>query len=160
MVTDWRHFSAQFREPFQKELEHLVPPWAVALAMSLYWTELQRGLEDDGLERGVIAVRLITGLVGSTGHFSSFGLRRLGLLLQIVDDLLDFEHDRANGELNCLATGRAASHLAFFSENRQQLLHLFRSDQIMRVAIERADQESQAMTRKLRLSRPVGPSTA
>lgn len=150
LITDWRSFSDDYRHRFESELEHLVPKWAAELAMHLYWAEARDALEDDGLERGVIAVKFITGLVGSEGHFSQFGIHRLGLLLQIVDDVLDFEQDVALGEQNCLVTTRAAGYLAFLHENRHEILGLFARDRIMRSVILRADRKAQAMARELR----------
>jgi len=88
VVTDWRSFSADFREPFERQLQSLVPS-ATELTMRLYWSEMQGTLGDDGLERGVIAAEFIIGLVGSEAFFDRFGIRRLGLLLQIVDDIIE-----------------------------------------------------------------------
>lgn len=149
VVTDWRSFSPYFRERFKRQLQRLVPEWAVGLTMQLYRSDLEEALQEDGLERGIIAVKLITGVVGSEDSFSGFGIRRLGLLLQIVDDVIDFEHDVAHEELNCLATSRGTLHLRFLKENKQQLLHLFRGDLVMRSVITHGIRRGEAMAQEL-----------
>lgn len=110
--------------------------------MDLYSADLQGILKDDGLERGSIAVEFITGIIGSGAFFSDFGIQDLGLLLQIADDILDFEHDVQNSELNCLATPRATKHLAFFKKHERRLLDLFRTDRAMYAVISHAGRKA------------------
>ena len=138
VATDWRSFSKGCLASLEGQLRCLVPDWAVELTMNLYRAEMREELGIDGLERGVIAVEFITGLIGPAPIFSAFGIRRLGLLLQIVDDIRDFEHDVAFDDVNCLATQRAGLYISFFRENLGDLIFLFRRDLVMRSVILQA----------------------
>lgn len=149
VVTDWRSFSSAFREPFENQLQRLVPEWAVELTMDLYWADRLGTLRDDGLERGGIAVEFITGVVGSKAFFAAFGIERLGRLLQIVDDVLDLEHDIDCGELNCLVRPLAAEYLEVLIDSQEEMLRLFRADWMMRLAIVRAGRKACLLLRKL-----------
>jgi hypothetical protein len=149
VVTDWRGFSSKFREPFEKQLQRLVPEWAVELTMELYWVDRFGTLSDDGLERGGIAVEFITGVVGSRAYFSAFGVKRLGQLLQIVDDVLDLEHDVDCDEMNCLVSPRATKYLEILMESQEEMVRLFRRDRTMCFAIVRAGRKARSMLWKL-----------
>src|ERR1043166_945148 len=76
------------------------------MAWALYDKESNDRLEDDGLERGAISLRFILKMMGcETQREATWGdLDDLGQLLQIVDDVFDYEDDVAAGEQNCLRT--------------------------------------------------------
>lgn len=154
VVTDWRSFSPELRECFEKQLRRLAPKREANLLMDLYWTELRSSLKNDGLERGVIALEVILGLVGSGAYFSQFGVHRLGCLLQVLDDVLDLERDTANGETNCLLGPSAAQHLDFLDENKRGLRALFRKDPPLRSVIERAFRKAQILGHELQSETP------
>lgn len=145
VVTDWRAFTEELRGPFEGILRHILPDWATELTWSLYWLEVHGKLADDGLERGVITVEVIVGLVGSREAFLGFGMRRLGLLLQIVDDVLDLEDDTEKEELNCLTTTRRDRHLRYLRDNMNQLLELFRRDRIMHTVVADAGKKASSL---------------
>ena len=58
---------------------------------------------DDGLERGIVATEFIIQLMRVREIFDrKCDIRQLGLNLQIVDDVLDWEDDTSKGDQNCL----------------------------------------------------------
>lgn len=151
VVTDWRDFSVEYRRIFQEQLAEFVPEWACERAMELYWSDLKRKVGRDGLDRGIITVELITGVLGSKSYFSKFGVQRLGLLLQVVDDILDIEKDIEDGGLNFLKGGDAGRYLEFFMLNKQSLMDLFEKDIFMKLAINRAYVKADVVRSRLNL---------
>jgi hypothetical protein len=107
VVTDWRHFDGQARDTYQNILRARVSePELQALAMGLYEKEELDLLAEDGLERGAIALRFTLRLMGcEKAREATWGkLDELGRLLQIVDDVLDYEDDIVVGDKNCLTS--------------------------------------------------------
>ena len=106
VVTDWRRFDQQSRIAFESILSDLSKPDLKELALDLYEKDFKTKLAADGLERGVIALRFIVKTMGcEKEREASWGdLTNLGELLQIVDDVLDYEDDVAAGDHNCLVT--------------------------------------------------------
>lgn len=113
VVTDWRHFDVKARSAFESVLTDLSRVELRELALTLYDKELRNQLLDDGLERGDIALRFILKTMGcETQREATWGdLSDLGQLLQIVDDVLDYEDDAAVGDLNCLRTAKRDLYL-------------------------------------------------
>lgn len=106
VVTDWRHFDKDARSAFESVLTDLSQPELRELALTLYDKETHNQLSEDGLERGAIALRFILKTMGcERQREGTWGdLDDLGQLLQIVDDVLDYEDDVAADDLNCLST--------------------------------------------------------
>jgi hypothetical protein len=114
VVTDWRAFDCSSFRCFDDVLHEVVSEQATrALALDLYDRERNRALDEDGLERGPIALRFILALANAnpTQESNEFEVIRLGRLLQIVDDVLDYEDDIAHGDLNCLTSPNRARYL-------------------------------------------------
>jgi hypothetical protein len=113
VVTDWRHFAENARSAFESILTDLSPFELRELALTLYDKEIHNHLLEDGLERGAIALRFILRTMGcETQREATWGdLNDLGQLLQIVDDVLDYEDDAAAGDLNCLRTANRDAYL-------------------------------------------------
>lgn len=129
VVTDWQHFDKKARAAFENILNELAEPELQHLALSLYDKELHNELADDGLERGSIALYFILGMMRCEKRRSEeWGdLADLGELLQIADDILDYEDDAAAGDQNCLMTASRDIHLRRFVEslNCQRTRQLF-----------------------------------
>jgi hypothetical protein len=106
VVTDWRHFDEEERSSLERILNDFSQPELRHMAWALYDKESNDRLEDDGLERGAISLRFILKMMGcETQREATWGdLDDLGQLLQIVDDVYDYEDDVAAGEQNCLRT--------------------------------------------------------
>lgn len=115
VVTDWRHYDDTARKTFEVILRARVPkPEIQYIAIGLYDKERFDALCADGLERGAIALRFTLKMMGcERARETAWGdLDRLGYLLQIVDDVLDFEEDVATGDTNCLKSPRRDMYLA------------------------------------------------
>jgi hypothetical protein len=106
VVTDWRHFDEKARGAFESILSELSEPELQELALTLYDKDSNNQLSESGLERGAIALRFILKMMGCEKQREETwdDLTDLGELLQIVDDVFDYEDDAAAGEQNCLAT--------------------------------------------------------
>jgi hypothetical protein len=106
VVTDWRHFDDESRRSLESILNDFSQSELRHMAWALYDKESNDRLEDDGLERGAISLRFILKMMGcETQREATWGdLDDLGQLLQIVDDVFDYEDDVAAGEQNCLRT--------------------------------------------------------
>lgn len=113
VVTDWRHFDKKARSTFENVLTDLSGIELRELALTLYDKELTNQLSKDGLERGAIALRFILKTMGcETQREAAWGdLDDLGELLQIVDDVFDYEDDAVAGEQNCLGTANRDVYL-------------------------------------------------
>lgn len=69
----------------------------------LYAKELEGRLERDGLVRGSVALELILRVMGVEQSFCQhLSIECVGEFLQIVDDLIDLEHDTRFSETNCI----------------------------------------------------------
>lgn len=86
---------------------------AYTLAHNLFIADCTDNLSDDGLERGSIALAFYHSLIGSKWmrQYSDEEIALSGRKLQIIDDLLDREEDRREGDKNCLLTEKAETYL-------------------------------------------------
>lgn len=144
VVTDWRHFDSTARQRFE-DILHLMrlEPELQTLAMKLYEKELFNQLEEDGLDRGYIALRFTLKMMRCEKEREAVwgDVDEIGRLCQIVDDVLDYEQDIACGDTNCLTSVRRDLYLKqliskFGSSETHRLFGHARSALI--IAIERA----------------------
>jgi hypothetical protein len=120
VVTDWRHFDKQARDTYYRILRARVSdPELQALAMDLYETEELDLLSEGGLERGAIALRFTLKMMGCEKARETIwgNLDELGRLLQIVDDVLDYEEDIVVGDKNCLTSTERYTYLQHLVSN-------------------------------------------
>lgn len=115
VVTDWyRGLPGGTRRhaAYLKLLARMAPPDLVTSAEELRLNDVDGRLDQDGLERGVLVVTIITRLIGSYDYFQErCDIGEMGRAMQIVDDVLDFRQDVRSGDLNCLATARRNEYL-------------------------------------------------
>ncbi|MBN1568431.1 MAG: hypothetical protein JXA73_11350 [Acidobacteria bacterium] len=114
VVTDWRCFDRESRRVFEEILRAMVPSVELQnLAIGLYEKEQSHKLEDNGLDRGSIALRFVLGKMQcEADRDAAWGdIDKIGRLLQIVDDVLDYEEDVVRGETNCLSSSRREIYL-------------------------------------------------
>jgi hypothetical protein len=114
VVTDWRMFAREDRLIFETILnERVSDPNVRQLALDLYVKEHRGELTSDGLERGPIALRFTLQLMQCerAREHDWPNVDELGELLQIVDDVLDYEDDLESGDINCLRSDRRTLHL-------------------------------------------------
>ena len=144
VVTDWRHFDPTARTAFQTVMRSLeIGTDLERVAMSLYQKEVSNHLNEDGLERGSIALRFTLTMMGcEKEREKTWGdVDEIGQLFQIVDDVLDYEDDIVAGDVNCLTSSKKQAHirrllLKFGSREVEQLFGSSRTALV--IAIERA----------------------
>ena len=129
VVTDWRNYDKSDFQAFKHLLNREVAGNLAVIALRLYEQERNGSLRLDGLSRGIDALEFVTKLIGSDEYIRhNLDFRNLGVVMQIVDDVLDWEDDQRNGELNCLLTSRSqqTKHLrallAFDMQRFQRIL--------------------------------------
>lgn len=102
VVTDWGK-SLDLQASYVKVLHSETSPALAEMALDLLKRDLEGTLSDDGLERGVVATEFVLQSMRIREIFDrKCDIRQLGLNLQIVDDVLDYEGDIAEGDQNCL----------------------------------------------------------
>src|SRR6266403_448044 len=152
VVTDWRHFDKGARSSFERILTNLSKVELRILAMRLYDKDLNNQLSGDGLERGAIALEFTLKTMGcEKQRAATWGdLIQLGELLQIVDDVFDYEDDAAVGDQNCLATPNRTAHLTRLLEdlNRETSRRLFGKRSVLISAIAHARKKATILLSK------------
>lgn len=112
VITDWRNFDPDLRVWYEKLLTNNVPAEIARLALDLYRDDRENQLERDGLSRGGIAAEFITRLVGNFDEVNSrFSVEYLGVLFQLVDDVLDIDEDIRDNATNCLLSSSRDDYL-------------------------------------------------
>jgi len=113
VITDWRSFDSASGDKFENMLEAYADSTLKDLAIQLYEKDRDNSLDDNGLERGSIALRFVTEMMEVRVRLEDKGvdIDATGRLLQLVDDILDLEDDAKAGEANCLLSPRRNSYL-------------------------------------------------
>jgi hypothetical protein len=150
VVTDWQEFDEKARGAFESILGELSSPELQELALRLYDQDSNNQLSENGLERGAVALRFILKMMGCEKQREArWGdLTDLGELLQIVDDIYDYEDDAAAGEQNCLTTANRNVYLNRLLESlgRQDTRRLFgHAPSVLVFAIGQARKKARAL---------------
>jgi hypothetical protein len=144
VVTDWRSFHPRDFEAFLATLRvEQIDPALSAIAIALYEKKKNGRIARDGLERGSVALRGVLTTMGCQDRcmFPWYDVDRVGELIQLVDDVLDYEDDTRNAELNCLHSPRRLEYLAAIQTDLDETAveRLFGSPRsILAVVIRRA----------------------
>lgn len=102
VVTDWGK-PRDLQTSFARILDSQTSPDLADMALDLLKRDTEGVLLDDGLERGVVALEFVLQMMRVREIFDrKCDIRQLGLDLQIVDDVLDWEDDVSKGDQNCL----------------------------------------------------------
>lgn len=148
VVSDW-HKAETLKVSYAGILNSETNPDLANLALDLLDRDLKGNLLDDGLERGVVAVECILQAMGIRQIFDrKCDIRNLGLNLQIVDDVLDYEDDISLGDQNCLTNPRLREdYLRRLPQdfNDLELHYLFPYGGILTYAIKLARQKAENM---------------
>jgi hypothetical protein len=153
VVTDWRSFDQDARKVFEKILRKSTSQVEVQkLAIDLYEKELSNTLRDDGLERGEIALRFIIKMMGceKAMEIKWNNIEEIGRLLQIVDDVLDYEDDLINEDMNCLKSIKRDIYLEelFQKFGDQNLYKLFgNQNSILVTVIKKAGKKAKLLSK-------------
>lgn len=150
VVTDWQYFDEKARCAFDSILSELSTPELQELALTLYDKDSNNQLSENGLERGAVALRFILKMMGCEKQREArWGdLTDLGELLQIVDDIYDYEDDAAAGEQNCLTTANRNIYLKRLLErlSHQDTRRLFgQGPSVLVFAIGQARKKARAL---------------
>jgi hypothetical protein len=112
VITDWRRFDCHALDIFKGILLAEARSDTMAIALELYAKDISGHLDEDGLERGSMALRFVTRTIGSEGFFAErVDIDFAGRLWQLVDDLLDYDADLKAGDLNCLTSANRVNYL-------------------------------------------------
>lgn len=112
VITDWRQFNSFTLEVGRKIIASETDADIARIAIDLYEKDASGLLADDGLERGSLALRFVTRLIGSEDFYANkMDIDHAGRLWQLVDDLLDYEADLQAGDLNCLGSSNRHRYL-------------------------------------------------
>lgn len=148
VVTDWRNFNPEARKAYEAVFRSMkLKPELKTIAIDLYEKEISGRLEEDGLDRGYIALRFILKMMDCEKDREVIwgDINEVGRLLQIVDDVLDYEQDIERGEMNCLTSdGRNVYLRKLISDfNPVKTKRLFGSGRsALVIAIERAREKA------------------
>lgn len=144
VVTDWRSFSPELLKIFRHLLESYTSPDLTKIALSLYVKDRDGQLGQDGLERGGIAFIFVTRLMGTETFFRERAdIERIGILLQLVDDILDYERDTKAKELNCFNSPRREDYLALANELSEDFVNIFSASFILPYVIRSARKKAE-----------------
>lgn len=147
VVTDWRRFDENAFATFKEILLKETDPQAANIATELYLKDASGQLDEDGLERGSIALKFVTHTIGSEHFFAErMDIDHAGRLWQLVDDLLDYDADLQTGDLNCLASSSRALYL----KKAELLLHepfasTFLQDRVLAYVARRAVEKARTL---------------
>lgn len=102
VVTDWGK-PTELQTFYAQILRSKASPELTNLALGLLDRDSKGILSEDGLERGVAALEFVLQMMKVREIFDrKCSIKRLGTSLQIIDDVIDWENDIANGDENCL----------------------------------------------------------
>lgn len=112
VLSDWGKEIPNPELTFEEVLKEETTDELRELALSLFEKDRSQNLENDGLERGYIAFLFTLKMMGVDSFYEAKGgIKNLGEILQIVDDIWDLERDTTEGQTNCLLTERRNMHL-------------------------------------------------
>jgi hypothetical protein len=147
VVTDWRRFDSGALSICKEIILTETNSSSANIALELYRKDANDQLDEDGLERGSIALRFVTRIIGSEDFFAKkIDIDYAGRLWQLVDDLLDYEDDLQAGDLNCLDS---PNRLRYIKRAESLLLEPFAStflqDRVLAYVTRRAVEKARLM---------------
>jgi len=149
VASDWRDNSdPKWREILKSIFEVEFSEELREIAMRLFDRDVNGNLENDGLERGAVTLKVILELMGITKEYEKKAdLQKVGTLLQIVDDVLDYEEDIACGDQNCLVSDQKEEHLQTLIEgfSDEELERLFKPNTVLVTVIKSAREKARQM---------------
>lgn len=152
VCSDWRDNPQDFAQIFSDIVAEETPNLK-HMAVGLFQRDIDGVLEQDGLERGVVALEFIVRCMGVRDEVARLdvgGIENLGLLLQIVDDVLDVEEDKERSDTNCLFTDNRDKYLqklvTEFSDKNVD--RMFPSTSLLRVVLKKAVKKASGLIRQ------------
>lgn len=121
VVSDWKKPPA-VHLAYEKIMHKEAPKKLEEMSAGLLDRDIKGLLKYDGLERGVVATYFVLEMMGLRDKYEQkTDVDKLGITLQIVDDVLDYEGDVKVGDVNCLTSVNRNKYLT-------QLLEVFREE--------------------------------
>lgn len=152
VASDWRDKKdPKWEDEFAKIVRAEVSPELAEMAINLYRDDVNGKLKHDGLERGIVALRFVLEMMGlQSAYEKKIDVNRLGILLQIVDDVLDYEDDIKAGDENCLNSERKNQYLQMLVDEMtdEKIKTLFPHGDILILTINRARTKAEKMLRE------------
>jgi hypothetical protein len=151
VASDWRDKSdPKWAHEFEKIVRAEASPELAEMAIKLYRNDVNGRLEQDGLERGIVALRFILEMMGlQSAYWEKTDIDHLGILLQIVDDVWDYEKDLKAGDENCLSSARRNKYLQMLVDEMhdEHIQRLFPNGGVLLAVIKRARKKAEQMSR-------------
>ncbi len=148
VVTDWQK-PVSLQNTYAGILCKEASNELVVMALGLLDRDLRGVLLEDGLERGVVATESVLRMMSVRDIFDKkCNIQQLGLNLQIVDDVLDYDDDIKQGDQNCLTnTTFREAYLRRLPEDLDdsKLRELFPHGGILTYAIRHARYKAEKM---------------
>lgn len=145
VVTDWRGFAENDISKFDALLQRFAPSRLRSIVLELLERDARGELRYDGLERGIVSARCITEIIGSSSHFEAMAdPEELGMALQVVDDILDYEADIRAGDKNCLTGPHRDQYIRLLMDvfPKAEVTRLFPHGKVLRYVIGRANEKA------------------
>lgn len=102
VVTDWKK-PPSLQKAYVDILRAEVSPELAKMAIDLLNRDIGNTLLFDGLERGIIATKFVLQAMEIEQVLGKkCNIAELGIDMQIVDDVLDYEKDLLSGDQNCM----------------------------------------------------------
>lgn len=147
VCSDWREKNEpRWAKTFEKIVRCEASPQLAEAALSLYQRDIDGELTQDGLERGIVALRFVLEMMGLQSFYEQkVDVNKLGTLLQIIDDVLDYEKDILAGDENCLTSARRNDYLRILVEEFDDIQNLFPYGGALLIAIKKSREKAQHM---------------
>ncbi len=113
-ITDGPKKSPQLQQKFLKILREIAPHNSMnAKIEEMVYRDVDWELQDDGLERGTISFVSVLEEMGVLSIYQArwLNLEEIGAMLQIIDDIDDFEKDTVAWDWNALNTPRKQEYV-------------------------------------------------
>lgn len=145
VCSDWREpkdFSPIFEVIMKAE-----SPDLANIAIHLFQRDIAGKLKQDGLERGVVALIFIAKCMDVHDELDALivgGIEKLGMLMQIVDDILDYKVDLASGDQNCLKSKKKEEYLQMLTTefSNQRVNTIFPKASLLRFTVKRVTRKA------------------
>ncbi len=112
VITDWRDFNPQLFGCFESLVRRSLNTAEADMAINLYQQEKSGQLEESGLSRGFVALKFVTKIMGSESFIQQrTDFHHFGIVMQIADDVLDYEEDQREHKTNSLLSEKRNDYL-------------------------------------------------
>lgn len=141
IITDGKAYDPFLKVKYFKILKSKANIDICSLTEEMYLKDFENSFNNGGLERGATSLRIILLYLGSINYFQSkCDISELGEILQITDDIIDYEEDKALNETNCFLLNErneyAVKYRNYFSNT--WALKLFENSPVMGYLIKKS----------------------